>query len=279
MTSGTQNQLQIELTPQEAEAVLELWARKQAEGELRSRLNVQDLAEATGLSQAEIEKLVATVRASKASPPAQSQVQPPLKKAKPVNYFLIATAVVVWVAILFSVAVIAYGQGENKGRRMAEAFAPPALSGIPMPEAVAEIPIPSDGVIVEAPGTTFPNSSRLPRGMRLQANGQILEGSSTSALSPSTIRDAITSFVQSAAPAASSEVVELDAKQVELMLQPNGPAGSNAVQFVKLTGAGRDGKPFEAMLPFPTRRNAMLESAAEAARKKAIDEIVRSVSP
>ena len=105
MTTGTQSQL--ELTPQEAEAVLELWARKQAEGELRSRLNVQDLAEATGLSQNEIEKLVATVRASKSTPPAQSPIHAPVKRAKPVNYFLISVAVIVWVGILFSVAVIA----------------------------------------------------------------------------------------------------------------------------------------------------------------------------
>jgi hypothetical protein len=274
MTTGTQSQL--ELTPQEAEAVLELWARKQAEGELRSRLNVQDLAEATGLSQNEIEKLVATVRASKSTPPAQSPIHAPVKRAKPVNYLLISVAVIVWVGILFSVAVIAHEEGERSGRRMATTLAPPALAELGRPVAALDLPL-GDVVIVEGP-RAFPNSSLLPRGMRLQASGQILEGSSRN-FSSSSVNSAITQFVQSVAPSPSSEVIELDSQQIDLMLQPNGPAGNDVVQFVKLTGAGPNGRPFEAMLPFPMRRNAMLESAAEAARKKAIDDIVRSAVP
>jgi len=275
MTTGTQSQL--ELTPQEAEAVLELWARKQAEGELRSRLNVQDLAEATGLSQNEIEKLVASVRASKSTPPAQSPIHASVKRAKPVNYFLISVAVIVWVGILFSVAVIAHEEGERSGRLMANTLAPPALAELGRPVSALDLPS-GDVVIVGAPEAQAVDSYRLPRGMRLQANGQILEGSSRS-FSPSSVNSAITQFVQSVAPAASSEVVELDAKQIDSMLLPNQPAGNNIVQFVKLTGAGPNGKPFEAMLPFPLRRNAMLESAAESARTKAIDDIVRSAVP
>jgi hypothetical protein len=42
MTSGIQNQSEIVMTPQEAEAVLEIWAKRQAESELRTRLNVAE---------------------------------------------------------------------------------------------------------------------------------------------------------------------------------------------------------------------------------------------
>jgi len=195
--SGTQTQAQIELTPQEAEAVLELWARKQAEGELRSRLNVQDLAEATGLPQAEIEKLVESVRASKKTPP----IQAPVKKVKPVNSLLIAVSVLVWLTILAGVAMFAFEEGFSKGRRTPYAIAPPALGemGMAVPTALAEIPVPTDGAIYVGPNSSSITSA-IPTGSNVDFQGYKVKGTNISSASEDTIHGALQSIVSNLEP-------------------------------------------------------------------------------
>jgi hypothetical protein len=264
MNSGTQERIQTELTPQEAEAVLELWARKQAEGELRSRLNVQDLAEATGLDQAEIERLVATVRAGKISPPVHGNV----KKPKPVNAFLIACAVVVWFGILFVVGMSAYQEGRHSARSIPIAPPPLALPGL------IEIPADSTLAVPSPTGDSIEEvGSRLPKGMRVQAGGSIIEGQNAGT-NFSLIKSGLKSFVESMMPSPTGSAIELNRSQVESYL--NASQGSNEfVRFVRLTGANVQGKTFEGSLPFPIKRNAMLESSAEAARDKIIDEIAQ----
>jgi hypothetical protein len=139
--TGTYDRTETVLTPQEAEAVLELWARRQAEGELRSRLNVQDLAEATGLSTAEVEQMVASIRSGRTTP----AVTPPRKRAKPVNYFLIGTAVVIWIAILAWVGLGAYQSGRNSAIMQVPGVAVPGIAPVaPPPDIVIEgIPAPA----------------------------------------------------------------------------------------------------------------------------------------
>jgi hypothetical protein len=224
MTTGTQSQL--ELTPQEAEAVLELWARKQAEGELRSRLNVQDLAEATGLSQNEIEKLVATVRASKSTPPAQSPIHAPVKRAKPVNYFLIAVAVMAWIGILFSVALIAHKEGERSGRRTV-ALAPPAIAEMGLPF--------SAGMAVEGPMLNSVAQS-IPRGLTVNFQDYEVNGESAST-TESMAFQGLQSVVQYLDPEAGFNIgPEHGSSSIINALESNDGAIVNGqIQFPKMT--------------------------------------------
>lgn len=119
----------IALTQQEAEAVIELWAKKQADTEtLRSRLTVEDMAEAMSLPPSEVEQMLRAVRLQKVVPPESV----PMKKVRPVNAFLIAIASAVWIVILVGACFAAYEAGQGDGVRRTAQMWPPAAAPAPV---------------------------------------------------------------------------------------------------------------------------------------------------
>lgn len=217
----------IELSPQEAEAVLELWARKQAEGELRSRLNVQDLAEAMSLPVSEVEKMVATVRQKAASPQTVSSI----KKAKPVNRPLIALAIVVWFCILGGACFFAYEAGLNKGQPTYGLPAPPP------PAEVVDIAVAPSADTMAIPtaassGFETPVHS-IPRSVSLEFKGYKVYGEQKTNTSEQAILSALHQIVDEIAPSSSAEqdVKYGDLSIVEALQTNDGSKIGGQIQF------------------------------------------------
>jgi hypothetical protein len=126
----------IALTQQEAEAIIDLWAKKQAETEtLRSRLTVEDMAEAMSVPPREVEQMLAAVRLQKLAPP--EPVVVPVKRVRPVNSLLIALASAVWIVILIGACYAAYQAGRDSNR-------------FPPPPVLLETPLPPSGVVLDS---------------------------------------------------------------------------------------------------------------------------------
>lgn len=122
----------VALTQQEAEAVIELWAKKQAETEaLRSRLTVQDMAEAMSIPPGEVEQMLTAVRLQQSAPPTL-KVDP---KVRPVNKLLIGIAGVAWLLLLIAACFTAYGAG----RKSAFVDTPPPAFAPPAPETTVDV--------------------------------------------------------------------------------------------------------------------------------------------
>lgn len=260
--TGTHDKTEVVLTPQEAEAVLELWARRQAEGELRSRLNVQDLAEATGLSPGEVEQMVATIRAGR-----QSQGATPLqKRAKPVNYFLIATAVVVWMAILAWVGLGAYHYGRNSAFRQVR---PMAMAGIapvaPPPNIVIEgMPVPS--VVADTNAAEL-----LPLKSTVEFQGYRVQGAADTIrqLSESEILSALTIVTNNLESEAALPIgPEQNSIAIINALQANDASlVAGEIRFEKMV-VSRFGKSKELFIPFATVGNDTILEAVQRERSK-----------
>lgn len=113
MTVGAQEFQSISMSPEETEAVLELWARRQSETDaLRARTSVNDLAEAIAASPSDIESMLKEVRATRHLPP----VTPNETKRRIRNRWLMAGAVAFWLAFLAFGVVMAYKAGLKNGR-------------------------------------------------------------------------------------------------------------------------------------------------------------------
>jgi len=258
--TGTHEKTEVVLTPQEAEAVLELWARRQAEGELRSRLNVQDLAEATGLSPTEVEQMVATIRAGRQS---QTPIQPQ-KRAKPVNYLLIGVAVVVWLAILAWVGLGAY----HSGRSSAFDQMPPIMPGVavaPPPDIVIEgVPVP--------PALADANAAELlPLKSTVEFQGYKVQGAADAIrqLSESEILSALTMVTSSLER---EEALPIGPEQNSIAiinaLQANDSSlVAGEIRFEKMV-VSRFGQSKELLIPFGTVGNTSILEAVQRERAK-----------
>ena len=175
MAIEAKEQSKEELTQQEAEAVLELWAKRQAEGELRSRLNIQDLAETMNLSAGEVERMVATVRSMNTT---SSLDLPPRKKVRPINTFLITLAVVTWFGILAGVGLAAYQLGKDHARSRTVIYDAAAVSPPPMAFPTTTIATPSGESAIAAPSAAagINIAEKLPEGMKVSFGGYQISG-------------------------------------------------------------------------------------------------------
>lgn len=232
----------LDLSPQEAEAVLELWAKKQAEGELRSRLNVQDLAEAMSLPVEEVEKMVDSVRQKASSP----TVTPPIKKARPINSLLIALAVVVWFTILAGACYFAFEAGTDKGRQMSgmPAMAPPASMDAPA-LAYDTTPTP-EGAMIAADTPVH----GIPRSVTVEIKGYKVYGEQRQNASQGQILDSLKQILNEVAPPSSAkpDVVFGDVATMNA-LQENSPAKVDGqIQFEAMTVQG-NGTGMTLMIP------------------------------
>lgn len=249
----------IDLSPQEAEAVLELWAKKQAEGELRSRLNVQDLAEAMSLPVEEVEKMVDTVRQKASSP----TVTPPVKRAKPINSLLISLAVIVWFTILAGACYFAFEAGTDKGRQMAgqAAMAPPALNDYPAEIAVATGPPPMPEATFAAAETPVHG---IPRSVSVEIKGYKVYGEQRQNASEREILGSLKQILEEVAPpsTAKPEVVYGDVATMNA-LQENNPAKVDGqIQFEAMTVQGK-GTGMTLMIPIAKVTNPDLVRLVE----------------
>jgi len=87
----------VPVTSQEAEAILELWAKRQRENEeLRSQTTVKDLAEVMGAPTTEVLALPGEVRTTPVSP----VITPAEQAVRRRNRFLMAGAAVIWLGCL-----------------------------------------------------------------------------------------------------------------------------------------------------------------------------------
>lgn len=235
----------IDLSPQEAEAVLELWAKKQAEGELRSRLNVQDLAEAMSLPVSEVEKMVDTVRQKASSP----TVTPPIKKAKPINSLLISIAMIVWFTILAGACYLAFEAGMDKGRQMVgmPAMAPPAFNEIPMGVAVAAdtVPMPHDTAIA----TDTPVHG-IPRSVTVEIKGYKVFGEQRQNANQGQILESLRQILIEVAPPSSAkpDVVFGDVATMNALQENNAAKVNGQIQFEAMTVQG-NGTGMTLMIP------------------------------
>ncbi|OJU61984.1 MAG: hypothetical protein BGO01_08925 [Armatimonadetes bacterium 55-13] len=115
MTTSSEKHLSPSLTPQETEAVLELWAKRQSETDaLRTRMTIDELAEAISVPPEEIEAMVREVRANPSLPP----MNPNEVKIRRRNRWLMGAAVVFWVVFLASAIPIAYEMGRGQTPRI-----------------------------------------------------------------------------------------------------------------------------------------------------------------
>lgn len=210
-----------ELTPQEAEAVLELWAKRQAEGELRTRLNVQDLAEAMSLPISEVEKMVDAVRRKQFVPPVSTG---PLKKAKPVNAFLIAVAALVWIGLLVGASAWFYRAGQLAQGRSTRVI---QLPSAPLPPMAAD-------TLAAASSNSLANS--LPEGLSMEFKGYTLQGESPQTTEWS-IREAFRRVIdQVAAPAsATPNVVYNDVAIINALQENDAEKVESQIRFEPLT--------------------------------------------
>lgn len=242
----------IDLSPQEAEAVLELWAKKQAEGELRSRLNVQDLAEAMSLPVEEVEKMVDSVRQKATSPTAT----PPTKRAKPINSLLISLAVIVWFTILAGACYLAFEAGTDKGRQMAgfPAMAPPAITDFPAEIAVAADTSPmGTATAVETP------VHQIPQSVSLEFKGYKVYGEQRTNASESAIFHALQQIVAEVAPGSSAkpDVVYGDVAVIDALQSHDASKINGQIQFETLTLKG-NGTSLSQRIPIPKVDEASL---------------------
>lgn len=254
MTNAPANTL--DLSPQEAEAVLELWAKKQAEGELRSRLNVQDLAEAMSLPVEEVEKMVDSVRQKASSP----TVTPPIKKARPINSLLIALAVVVWFTILAGACYFAFEAGTDKGRQIAgiPAVAPPAFMDAPA-MAYDTTPMPEGTMMaVDTP------VHGIPRSVTVEMKGYKVFGEQKQNANQGQILDSLRQILNEVAPPSSAkpDVVFGDVATINA-LQENSPAKVDGqIQFEAMTVQG-NGTGMTLMIPIAKVSNPDLVRLVE----------------
>ncbi len=211
-----------ELTPQEAEAVLELWAKRQAEGELRTRLSVQDLAEAMSLPISEVERMVDAVRRKQFTPPVDAV---PLKKAKPVNSFLIAVASFVWIGLLVGASAWFYRAGQRVQRYE-----------VPMAEPMVAPPPPILGEAFAMPPSSGNLAKSLPEGLSLEFKGYTLLGESQQTTEWN-IREAFRQVIaQVAAPAgATPNVVYSDVAIINALQESDSERVENQIRFEAMT--------------------------------------------
>ena len=221
MTSGIQNQSEIVMTPQEAEAVLEIWAKRQAEGELRTRLNVAELAEAMNLPVADVERMLAQVR----NAPVHT---PPMKKARPVNSLLIALAIFIWFGILFSVGYIAYQRGRADFEPALATPMPPPME-FPVFETVAGA-APSPAPVAAWDGDYL---SEIPSGFRVQFKGFDATGTASEPLGIEQIRRAFQTILrQIGAPPSSSPQSNLtDLQLINAIADNDAKATGGIIKF------------------------------------------------
>lgn len=101
----------ITVTAQEAESILELWAKRQSENEaLRARTTVSDLAEAMAVPPSEVLNMLVEVRGAPVSPPIQPQELSRRKR----NLVLMGVAGVAWIALLIFAIGLAYSMGKGR---------------------------------------------------------------------------------------------------------------------------------------------------------------------
>lgn len=223
----------LDLSPQEAEAVLELWAKKQAEGELRSRLNVQDLAEAMSLPVEEVEMMVESVRQKASSP----TVTPHIKRAKPINSLLISLAVIVWFSILVGACYFAFEAGTDKGRQMAgfPAMAPPAITDFP-----AEIAVASDTTSMGTTTAAETPVHQIPQSVSLEFKGYKVYGEQRTNANENAILKALQQIVYEVSPSSTAkpDVVYGDIAVIDALQSNDAAKIDGQIQFETMTLKG-----------------------------------------
>ena len=245
MAIGTNEDTSQVISSREAEAVLELWAKRQAEGELRARLSVQDLAETMNLPLEDVQRMVDSVRASKS----QAVLDPPtVKQARPVNKFLIGLAVVVWLAILSGVGFFAYESGFTAARRR---FSPDMFAPMPPPvvpsTSIAGTPAPAAVL-----GTTQNVAESIPKGISVSFGGFQISGEASKSAYWASPQNAISRIVEDVAqaPPGVTGTTKPDIALINGIQQDNPDMLDGLVKFETMTVSSLRDK-FELKIPIP----------------------------
>jgi hypothetical protein len=244
----------VAVTAEEAEAIFELWAKRQADTEaLRSRLTVQDMAEAMSIPPSDVERMLISVRAGRAQP----QIQGPATKVRPINSFLISMAAVAWIAILLLACFIAYRSGwRNRGYEQ-----PPApFLNTPLPDvALPPQEVPS-AIPFVTPETDLVDLGRLfSTNLTIEFDKASIEGQGVPGQQGPLRTDVLLQVVDAISPAPSVDIpTQLTGAQLVKALR-NGQAQpvEDIIQFKELVlRTNNGGAPLKEMIPVALTQNA-----------------------
>lgn len=247
MATNLQESTDTILTPQETEAVLELWAKKQAEGEaLKARVSVRDLAEAMSLPPGEVEKLLIHVRADFTTP-----MPSVAKQVRPVNKALIGIAALTWVVVLVTACFFSFRMGYERRASLTE------QPGMPYLDAPIALAPPAMELLEGEPATFTPTpyqdlSSILQKGTEIQFKGYRAAGKANNEHSEEDIFFGVSNLVaRVASPSRVSGDQTLSGQEIVDALESNDPAKTKGqIKFETLTVTGPAGH-YEAKIPVP----------------------------
>lgn len=232
MATNLTESTEVIMSPKEAEAVFELWAKRQSEGEnLRQRMSVQDMAEAMSIPPNEVEQMLNYVRSAHIAPPEPAK----LKKARPVNSFLISIVAVTWFVILIGCCFLFYSIGHKNGLR-ANLFAPPVPIA-EMPVTAADLPFASAGT-AEMDFAPANMTEQIPNGVNVEFNNYRVTGENPSGLlSEDDVKTALSSIIQKvASPSSVTEKTNLtEVEIVKAIQESNVKKLSGLVRFEVMT--------------------------------------------
>jgi len=219
MATRLTEDLDVALTPKEAEAILELWARQHSESEaLQARTTVQDLAEAMSIPAHEVAAMLRQVRESDPVLPQQ-----PLEEAKKRrrNRRLMVFAILFWLALMVGGFAIVYNVGRSRGARV--------RLGPATHEAAATVQ------------STGPEN--LPNGVTFEYRGYQLTGTAPNGtVDEKSIMSAIFDIVERVAGPSSTAETKVGNDEIAKALQTDDASNVSthiAFETVKVTGGGK----------------------------------------
>ncbi|MCC7228937.1 MAG: hypothetical protein IT203_00985 [Fimbriimonadaceae bacterium] len=232
MTTSFSESTDMIMSPKEAEAVFELWAKRQSEGEiLRQRMSVQDMAEAMSIPPSEVEQMLSFVRSANMAPHEPTKI----KKARPINSFLITVVAVTWFVILIGSSFLFYYLGHRNGLR-ANLFARPGP--------VAEMAMAPPNPPYSSAGTAVTYSAQanladqIPDGVSVEFNNYRVTGDNSGGfLSEDDVMTALNSIIQKvASPSSVIATTKLtEVEIVEAIQNRNAEKLSGLVRFQTIT--------------------------------------------